>query len=86
MNWVKESFKSRSLKEFGIKNPLGSEKMTELMYNAVVAIEGKDNKVFWQKIGAAFQGKKGITIKLNALPLTDTIQLFPPDKKDDRKD
>ncbi len=43
---------------------------------------GEDIKTFWQKIGAAWKGEKGISIKLNALPLTSDIMLFKYKEKE----
>jgi len=48
-------------------------------FNAVVAREGKDGKRFYTTIGAAWPNSKGgYSIRLNALPLTGEILLFPP--------
>lgn len=43
----------------------------------------KDGKTFWQRVGTAFEGEKGINITFDALPLPDgegrvSVSLFEP--------
>ena len=50
---------------------------------------GDEKKAIWTKIGAAFshgQGKKGLTIQLDALPLGDRIVLTEPKQPDAEQD
>ena len=48
-------------------------------FNAVVATENKEGKSFYTTIGAAWPNSTGgYSIRLNALPLTGEILLFPP--------
>jgi hypothetical protein len=74
---------NRCLEEFGFKNPVSTGEMKQMAneknknpdYDVVVGIKTGEN-TFWQKIGAAWKKEKGISIKLNALPLQDNIMLF----------
>jgi hypothetical protein len=52
-------------------------------FNVVVAIKTGES-TFWQKIGVAWNGEKGISIKLNALPMGSEIMLFPVKEDEDR--
>jgi len=51
---------------------------------AFVATEGKDEKSFFHRIGAAWANSKGgYSIRLDALPVNGEIVLLPP-KEDDK--
>lgn len=39
-------------------------------------------KTYWQNIGAAWKGEKGISIKLNALPFSRELMLFKEEEKE----
>ena len=83
-----------NLIDFGLTNPLdknirGKRKMSEDKitgkpdYDVCTPIKsGKEDKTFWQKIGAAWKSDKGISLKLNALPLTSDIMLFEHKEKE----
>jgi len=48
--------------------------------------DGEQKKTVWTNLGVGFKNKSGaITIKLNALPLGDTIVLVVPTDDDERK-
>ena len=49
-------------------------------YHAFTKIERKSKKPHWISIGAAFaiQDGKGLSVKLNALPIDGQIMLFTP--------
>ena len=48
--------------------------------------DGQQKKTIWTNLGVAFKNKSGaITIKLNALPLGDTIVLIEPSEDDINK-
>ena len=47
--------------------------------------DGSSKKTVWQNIGVAFKNKNAITIKLNALPIGDTICLFEPEDEEKQK-
>lgn len=90
MNYKNKGFKI--LPEFEIYDPIIGKveviKMSEKKtYDALspVEYEDKDKKkqTFWQKLGKAFETDKGILIKLNALPLGNTILLAEPKEKKD---
>ena len=49
--------------------------------------ERKDGKTYWQRVGSAFEGDKGIGIEFDALPLPDkdgrvSVRLFEPKERD----
>ncbi|GAB4072288.1 hypothetical protein KHC28_01380 [Ancylobacter sonchi] len=54
-------------------------------FNALVARSGKDEKVFWTKIGAAFPAKdgEGWNLVLDALPIDGRVFLRAPSDKSD---
>jgi hypothetical protein len=50
--------------------------------------ERKDGKTYWQRVGTAFEGDKGIGIEFDALPLPDkegrvSVRLFEPKPRDE---
>jgi len=50
---------------------------------AYVAKEGKDEKSFFTRIGAAWANTKGgFSIRLDALPVNGEIVLLPPKEQD----
>ena len=80
---------NKSLNDYGIYNPV-MEKLKKMAkegnkpdFNICTPIKTGDEKVFWQKIGAAWKVDKGISVTLNALPLSESIMLFPYTEKKD---
>ena len=79
-----KSGKIRTLQSFGFVNPIArGKKMQEDKisgkkpdYTVSSPIKTGD-KTFWQNIGAGWKSEKGISIQLNALPVTTAIFLFP---------
>jgi len=52
-------------------------------YDVCSPRERKDGKTYWQRVGSAFEGDKGIGIEFDALPLPDkdgrvSVRLFEP--------
>ena len=43
--------------------------MAKVRYEVVTRREGKDGKVFWNKIGVVFQTEKGFSLKLESVPV-----------------
>ena len=59
-----------------------------MRYNVCTPRPKKDSGTFWLKIGMAFEGKKGINVYLDALPIPDAegkcqISLFEQKDKQD---
>jgi len=54
--------------------------MTKPVYEVFAVEDGKQegDKARWTRIGAAFQNKVGLTVKLNALPVNGKLVLLPP--------
>lgn len=55
-------------------------------YDVMSPRERKDGKTYWQRVGTAFDGDKGIGIEFDALPLPDkdgrvSVRLFEPREK-----
>lgn len=81
---------NRSLKEFNIPDPLNKGKTIKVVYmgennkpdfSVSTPIKSKDDKTFWQIIGSAWKKENGdISVKLNALPLGDSLYLAKPKK------
>ncbi len=67
----------KSKKQTNGNNKKTSSKGKQPDYRVAVAkeVEGQD-KPFWTTIGSAWEAKRGISIQLNALPLTDHMMLF----------
>ena len=59
--------------------------MARVRYEVVVKREGKDGKVFWNKIGVVLQTDKGFSLKLESLPVgwDGWASLFEPKAKND---
>ncbi len=53
-------------------------------YEAFTVKEDENGKKRYTKIGACWENKSGLTIRLEAHPMGDTILLFPPRPKEDR--
>jgi hypothetical protein len=56
-------------------------------YDVMSPRERKDGKTYWQRVGTAFEGDKGIGIEFDALPLPDkegrvSVRLFEPRERD----
>ena len=52
-------------------------------YDVFVSTKGKDDKSFYNKVGAAWNvASEGISIKLFALPVSGELILFPPKSED----
>lgn len=56
-------------------------------YDVCSPRERKDGKTYWQRVGSAFEGDKGIGIEFDALPLPDkdgrvSVRLFEPKERD----
>jgi hypothetical protein len=52
-------------------------------FDVFTSRDGADNKAHYTRIGAAWHvAKGGISIKLDALPIADSIVLFPPKEKE----
>lgn len=86
-----KSGKYYTLMAFGFVNPtargkkMQQNKNTKPDYTVSSPIKNGE-KTFWQNIGAAWKGDKGISIQLNALPITTQIMLFPyEEKREERK-
>lgn len=62
-----------------IKNTVIKEKMTQYSVSTPTAYikDGKE-ETFWTSIGRAFESEKGITVRLNALPISGTLFLQLP--------
>lgn len=45
--------------------------------------EERDGKTYWNKVGVAFQGEKGVTVKLHLFPQTP-FYLFDSEPKPDQ--
>ena len=60
-------------KEMNMTNPPTKSKPTYTLY----AVEGKDEKSHWTRIGAAWAHRdgQGFSIKLDLVPLTGRIQM-----------
>lgn len=59
-------------------------------YDVCAPRAGKDDKTFWHRVGTAFEGEKGISVKLDSLPLSDAkgevwLKLFEPRPKQDQQ-
>ena len=54
--------------------------MSKPKFHVYSVIEGKGEKPYWHKIGAAWPTKTGdgLRIDLNSLPLTGNLMLMPP--------
>lgn len=70
------------MQDYGFKNPVlrSSEKMSEGNkpdYEVSTPIKNGE-KTYWARIGSAWKTEKGISIKLNALPLSADVMLFAP--------
>jgi hypothetical protein len=57
-------------------------------YDVMSPRERKDGKTYWQRVGTAFEGDKGIGIEFDALPLPDkdgrvSVRLFEPKPRDE---
>lgn len=61
------------LKEMKMSNPPTKSKPTHTLY----AVEGKDEKSHWTRIGAAWVHRdgQGFSLKLDMIPLTGRIQM-----------
>ena len=59
--------------------------MARVRYEVVVKREGKDGKVFWNKIGVVLQTDKGFSLKLESVPVgwDGWASLFEPKAKND---
>jgi len=53
---------------------------------AYTAVEQKNSKTFWHRIGCAWQSDKTINIKLNSFPVNGEINLFTLNEKVDEVD
>ena len=42
----------------------------------------KSGKTFWTKLGVAFQTEKGISIRLDGVPINGRLSLFEPRPRD----
>ena len=60
---------------------MANKKMPD--FRVTAPVEGKDDNTYWQDIGAAWVNaeKEQISIKLNALPIGDTLVLVKPKPK-----
>jgi len=59
--------------------------MAKVRYEVVVKREGKEGKVFWNKIGVVLQTEKGFSLKLESVPVgwDGWASLFEPKPKND---
>jgi hypothetical protein len=69
----------------------GRDGATERPRRAVYVITERatpeGSKSFWTKVGAAFENRDGsLTLKLDALPLSGTLQVRDDDKDRERRD
>lgn len=57
--------------------------MARVRYEVVTKREGKDGKVFWNKIGVVFQTDKGFSLKLESVPVgwDGWASLFEPKRE-----
>lgn len=61
--------------------------MAKVRYEVVTKREGKDGKVFWNKIGVVLQSDKGFSLKLESVPVgwDGWASLFEPKAKEGTK-
>jgi hypothetical protein len=42
-------------------------------FDVLVPVEREGKKPLWNKVGVAFEGTKGLTLKLDAIPLSNRL-------------